>query len=165
MPFDEIEAKDFRPITWMFTRSTWHDVADCYKPYFCEKCKKLDWLAATQGGIRASPILPLKMPDFFQTSDWRAFIVNENTKDLFESYVKSAVTFFPIPNHKGRFVLLPNKFFFPPAKVPVSESWIQDNGPWRTEDPRCKSCKNFPDLCFNRSWFTVPDDVVFAGIR
>lgn len=164
MSFDRIISKEFRPVTWMFTRTNWYDIHDCYKPYYCNNCKKIDWLAATQNGIRVAPILPLKMPDFFQTSDMRAFVVSESVRKSFVSFSKNIAEFFPIPDVKERFVLLPSRRFTPPEKVPESEDWLQENGPWRTEYPRCTACKNFPDLCFRSSWYTVPDDVVLAGI-
>ena len=164
MPFDEISAKEIRPIVWMFTRTNWFDVHECYKPYFCSKCKRFDWLKATQSGILASPILPVKMPDFFQTSDWQAFIVSRNVKKAFEAYDKTIAQFFPIPKYKDNFVLLPTRLFMPPAKIPISEDWIRENGPWRSPNPpQCKFCKTL-SLCFHRSWYTVPDDVIFAGI-
>ena len=164
MPFDEISAKEMRPVIWMFTRTNWFDVPECYKKYYCNKCKRVDWLKATQGGIVAPPIFPLKMPDFFQTSDRRAFVVSRNVKKAFEEYDKTIAQFFPIPKYDNQFVLLPTRLFMPPAKVPVFPKWIPENGPWRTEDSRCKSCKHFPDLCFHQEWFTIPSDVIFAGI-
>ena len=164
MPFDEIESKESRSITWMFTRTNWFDAHDCYKPYLCSKCKRFDWLKATQGGILVPPIFPLKIPDFFQTSDRRAFVVSKNVKKVFETYDKTIAHFFPIPNYKDNFVLLPTQLFMPPVKIPLSEDWIPENGPWRTEHPQCKTCKHFPDLCFRSKWYSVPDDVIFAGI-
>jgi len=164
MPFDQIYAKELRPIILIFTKTNWFDIHECYQPYFCNKCKRIDWLKATQGGILAPPILPLNMPDFFQTSDRRTFVVSRNVKKAFETYDKTIAQFFPIPRYKDHFVFLPTQLLMPPVKIPISEEWIPENGPWRTEDSQCKLCKNFPDLCFNREWYMVPDDVVFAGI-
>jgi hypothetical protein len=80
MPFDRIESKEFRPTTLIFTCGNWLDFYDCYKPYICDECNRFDWLKATQNGILETPILPLRMPDFFQTSDLRAFVVSTKTK-------------------------------------------------------------------------------------
>jgi hypothetical protein len=163
MPFDEIESKEFRPTVLIFTRGNWIDFYDCYKKYTCEKCKRFDWLQATQNGILAAPILPLRMPDFLETSDLRAIVVSNNTKKVFETFSKDLADFFPIPNFKDRFVLLPKRLLLRPDKVKISDDYM-DGFPFRSEYPKCQKCNKYPDLCFRGSLYTVPDDVVFGGI-
>jgi hypothetical protein len=163
MPFDELASKEFRPMTLVFTRSTWIDFYDCYKPYICNKCNRFDWLKSTQNGIRHPPKLPVRMPDFFQTSDRRAFVVSEKVKKTFETFSGDIAEFFPIPKIKDYYVLLPKQFLFRPAKVVISEKF--ENGePFRSEDPVCKKCKKYPDLCFRRGLYLVPDNIVLGGI-
>jgi hypothetical protein len=117
IPFDEIESKEFRPITTIFTRGNWNDFYDCYKPYICDKCNRFDWLKATQNGIHATPKLPVRMPDFFQTSTFRSFVVSVNTKKAFETFSGEIAEFFPIPKIKDYYVLLPKQLLLRPDKI------------------------------------------------
>jgi hypothetical protein len=163
MPFDALESKEFRPITLIFTRGNLLNFYDCYKPYICDKCKRFDWLKATQNGILAPPILPLRMPDFFLTSDLRAQIVSVKTKKVFETFSGNLAEFFPIPKIKDYYVLLPKRLLFRPDKVVIANNF-KSGKPFRSGDPVCKKCNKYPDLCFNRSLYLVPDDIVLGGI-
>jgi hypothetical protein len=163
MPFDELESKEFRPTTLIFTQGNWLDFYDCYKPYICDNCNRFDWLKATQNGISASPKLPVRMPDFFLTSDMRAFIVSEKVKKTFEAYSKTIADFYPIPKTKDYYVLLPKQLLFRPDKIVISKKFKKGE-PFRSDAPVCKKCKKYPDLCFDRSLYIVPDDIVFGGI-
>jgi hypothetical protein len=163
MPFDELDSKDFKPITTIFTRGNWNDFYDCYKQYVCDKCNRFDWLKATQNGILATPKLPVRMPDFFLTSDFRSFVVSASTKKAFETFSGEIAEFFPIPQIKDYYVLLPKRLLFRPDKVVISEDY-KSGEPFRSEDPVCKKCKKYPDLCFRGSLYLVPDNTVFGGI-
>jgi hypothetical protein len=166
MKFDALEPKEFKPITFVFTKTGWLDYYDCYKQYVCEKCKQFDWLKATQNGIHAPIKLPVRLPDIFDTSDYRATIISTRTKCAFESYQSGIADYYPIPNHPEYFVFLPKQLIFKPSKVKIAEDWSNvPNEAFRSpEAPLCKKCGMFPDLCFHREWFIVPENIVLAGV-
>ena len=146
----------------MFTRSNWFDFFDSYLPFVCKKCNKFDWLKATQNGISHTPIFPAKMPDFFQTSDMRAYVVSTKTRIAIEDFSDSIAVFFTIPKIKDHFVLLPKQLLYRPNKVVISDEYLGGVA-FRSTKPVCQECKMY-DLGFRRRLFNVPDDIVFGGI-
>lgn len=163
MPFDTIRSKELKAITWMFTQTNWFDVYSCYESFMCKKCKKFDCLKATQNGICAAPILPTKIPDFYRTTDLRAYLVSSKTRNVIESFSGEIAEFYPIPKYSDHFVLLPKQLLFHPQKIRLSDCFL-DGEAFRSDRTACSECKLYPDLCFNSKQFMVPDDVIFAGI-
>jgi hypothetical protein len=103
------------------------------------------------------------MPDFFQTSDLRSFVVNTKTKKVFETFSDNLVDFFPIPKMKDYYVLLPKQLLFRPDKVVIANDF-KNGEPFRSGSPVCKKCNKYPDLCFSRERYLVPNNIVFGGI-
>ena len=170
----EIEAKEIRPNVLIFTQSGWIDFYECYKDFVCKKCGSFDWFLATQNGLHAPPTLPARIPDIVTTNDNRAWIVSYRFKKTVEEYSKKLARFIPIPNQKDHYVFLPNDLIFPPKKVRITPEAEYKNEfnldklfngePYRADKLPCKACGHYSNLCFRRSLFYVPDDVVLCGI-
>jgi len=163
MKFDYIDPKDFKPITFVFTKNG-REFHECYKKYICLKCNTFEWHKATLNGINAIPKLPLKMPDFFLTSYLCAYVVSAKAKDVMTSVAREEATFFPIPNFNSNFVLMPNRMILPPDTMPLWQDEEAKGSPFCSSGPKCEVCGTYPEIYLTMRDFFVPNDVSFAGI-
>jgi hypothetical protein len=152
-----IIPNDMKTSTGIFSREQW-------EKYKCSGCGAVKRYEVVKNEIIGSEPLPIRLPDFFETDDRGVFIVSKKAKEVIESFPGTNVCFFPLARKNDYFALLPNHLIYPPEEIRVTPAVDFAGQPFRAVYRKCLICDSYPSVAFNSELFTVPDNVLFAGI-
>ena len=137
MKYYWLTPKDQKRNNWILHRETTSGVSlrSEYADLQCNKCLKVDELAAIERGIDAD--VSIHSRSDFLTSDDGLVAVSKRFRDSLASHNVSSVSFVSIPASGNYFIMLPNSF------API----ISDNVGMEFHR-ECPACGRFRETCF-----------------
>lgn len=133
---------------------------DCYKPFCCKECGKLNFDKAISLGIESDIRIKGDSWDAIYTCDSQ-IIFSKRCLDRFRAMPNAKIEAWSIPNHtnyslvKPKIVVMPPNDLAPAKKITIQQH-ISSREPFMQHGKRCAACKRYHELTISPGFVKIP---------